>query len=374
MPNRTGHEDIAINILDYLFLHDVATMSTFSDAKNIFYPDFLGTLDYINSARSHHGIKADIYQHFISCGVELLTNYSQPAGELRIRVDCALKELTSEVVKHGFVANDFISDLNELNNEYKFYDLAKELTYKLVAQCLYFDFDSTSFSVFYKFLNMRILKSDKFTFGKIKQDEYELIEKIFLRAMLFLEFELLKNKYFKEEKQSLIYISKSVTQINIKNKKEVNKYLNNISYLLDSQSIFFNSFPDCAGLIACWILLEEYAKDGNLILHRPKFEGDQVTQNDQKYKVNDVCSHIANQKMDEYGFTIKSRAIYDHSLRFDSFYLLLKTLFGERSKEKYILFYPDFNEYLLGDYEMPNSFNQALETSRNKLRKNNNVL
>ena len=126
MPNRTGHEDIAINILDYLFLHDVATMSTFSDAKNIFYPDFLGTLDYINSARSHHGIKADIYQHFISCGVELLTNYSQPAGELRIRVDCALKELTSEVVKHGFVANDFISDLNELNNEYKFYDLAKE--------------------------------------------------------------------------------------------------------------------------------------------------------------------------------------------------------------------------------------------------------
>ena len=45
MPNRTGHEDIAINILDYLFLHDVATMSTFSDAKNIFYPDFLGTLD-----------------------------------------------------------------------------------------------------------------------------------------------------------------------------------------------------------------------------------------------------------------------------------------------------------------------------------------
>ena len=141
-------------------------------------------MDYINSARSHHGIKADIYQHFISCGVELLTNYSQPAGELRIRVDCALKELTSEVVKHGFVANDFISDLNELNNEYKFYDLAKELTYKLVAQCLYFDFDSTSFSVFYKFLNMRILKSDKFTFGKIKQDEYELIEKIFLRAML----------------------------------------------------------------------------------------------------------------------------------------------------------------------------------------------
>lgn len=56
------------------------------------------------------------------------------------------------------------------------------------------------------------------------------------------------------------------------------------------------------------------------------------------------------------------------------FYLLVKTLFGERSKEKYILFYPDFNEYLLGDYEMPNSFNQALETSRNKLRKNNNVL
>ena len=45
-----------------------------------------------------------------------------------------------------------------------------------------------------------------------------------------------------------------------------------------------------------------------------------------------------------------------------------------RFTKKYILFYPDFNESLLGDYEMPNSFNQALETSRNKLRKNNNVL
>jgi hypothetical protein len=59
-------------------------------------------------------------------------------------------------------------------------------TYKLVAQCLYFDFDSTSFSVFYKFLNMRILKSDKFTFGKIKQDEYELIEKVFFVQCYFL--------------------------------------------------------------------------------------------------------------------------------------------------------------------------------------------
>ncbi|MBP6151859.1 MULTISPECIES: hypothetical protein [unclassified Acinetobacter] len=368
MPRRTDHEDIAINILDYLFFHDIASMSTFSDAKNIFYPDFLGTLEYINSARSHHGIKAEIYQHFILCGVELLTNYSQPVGELRIRVDCALKELTSEVVKHGFLADEFISDLNGLNNEYQFYDLSKELTYKLVAQCLYFDFDSTSFLVFFKFLNMKILKSDKFRFGKIEQDENKVIEKAFLRSMLFIEFELLKNKYFKERGSFLIYIDKSILEINIRNKKEVNKYLSNISYLLDSKSIFLISFPDCSGLISCWKLLEIFAH-GGVTLHRPKFEDNKVDSNEQENYVNDDCSHLASEKMNKYGFTIKARAIYDHSLRFYSFYLLVKVLFEEWSKEKYSLFLPDFNDVLLGKYEMPSNFSEVLEESRNKLRK-----
>ncbi|WP_372403527.1 hypothetical protein ACDW34_15025 [Acinetobacter piscicola] len=370
MPRRTEHENIAINILDYLFLHDVASMSTFSDTKNAFYADILGILSYINSARSHDEINAEIYQHFILCGVELLTTYSQPVEELQIRLYGALTELTSEVVKHGFSGNDFLSDLNELNNEYKFYNLAKDLTYKLVAQCLYFDFDiSTSFSAFYKLLNIRILHSAKFKFGKIQKDKHDLLEKIFLRAMLFLEFELLKNKYFKKQKRSLIYIHKSITEVNVKNKREVNKYLNNISDLLDSKSILLNSFPDCAGLVACLILLEENSKNGSLILHRSKFEGHQVNQNTNSDEILNVCSHIANKKMDEYGLTIKARAIYDHSNRFYSFYSLLKILFEERSKEKYILFYPDFNEYFYDDYEVPESFNHALEISKNKFRK-----
>lgn len=51
LPNRTGHEDIAINILDYLFAWCCYDVYSTTDAKNIFYPDFLGTLDYINSAK-----------------------------------------------------------------------------------------------------------------------------------------------------------------------------------------------------------------------------------------------------------------------------------------------------------------------------------
>lgn len=373
MPSRTEHENIAINILDYLFLHDVASMSTFSDAKNDFYPDILGTLNYINSARNHRGIKADIYQHFILCGIELLTYHSQLAGEVQIRVNCALEELISEVVKHGFLEDEFISDLNELNNEYHFYDLARELTYKLVAQCLYFDFDSTSFSVFFNFLNMRILQSEKFKIGKIKQDEHALLGKVFLRAMLFLEFELLKNKYFKEEKQSLTCINKSVIEINIRNKKEVSRYLRDISYLLDSESVFLISLPDCAGLIACWMLYEEYAKN-DLTWHRSDGGDDNKTalNSENKRAEKDFCSNIASEKMEMYGFTIGARAIYNHALRFEDFYQLVKLLFEELSKEKFFLFCPDLKECFSDKYEVPNNFKNALEISRKKLRKNNN--
>ena len=88
MPRRTESQNIAINILDYLFLHDVASMVTFSDAKNSFYSDLLGTLVYINSARNHNGVKAEIYQHFILCGIELIANYSShPTKELDIQIE-----------------------------------------------------------------------------------------------------------------------------------------------------------------------------------------------------------------------------------------------------------------------------------------------
>ncbi|MGS0707701.1 hypothetical protein ACVBEE_14560 [Acinetobacter sp. ANC 3781] len=345
-------------------------MSTFSDEKNAFYPDLLGTIDYINSARNHHGIKAEIYQHFILCGIEILANYSQSYEEFNIKLDFILNELIYEVVNNGFLKDEFISDLSELNLEYKLSTREREVVYKLVAQILYFDFDSTAFSSFHKFLVMGILKSDKFLFKNVDQTKTKEIEKDFVRAMLFCEFELLKNKYLKKEGGILKNLHKSITQVKIDNKREINKYLKNLSEILSNNSLLLKSTPDCPGLMGSWIFYEAHAKNGTLTLYRQKFEDNKFVF-DQEEDIEDVCAEIASQKMSIYGFKIKARAIYNHSLRFDSFYILIKLIFEEMSKEKYSLFLPGFEHSLRSGFGIPESFSEALTISNNKLKKLN---
>ena len=64
----------AFNILDYIFIHDLASMSTFSDLKNEFYRYVADEIDTINSQRGFAEYRAEVYKHYLLCGIELKLN------------------------------------------------------------------------------------------------------------------------------------------------------------------------------------------------------------------------------------------------------------------------------------------------------------
>lgn len=49
-------------------------MSTFSDLKNEFYGYVAGEIDTINSQRGFTEYRAEVYKHYLLCGIELKLN------------------------------------------------------------------------------------------------------------------------------------------------------------------------------------------------------------------------------------------------------------------------------------------------------------
>lgn len=372
MSSLTSLQNAAVTVMDYLLISDVASMSTFSDSKNKLYSHLLGTIDYINSVRGHNSFKAEIYQHFILCAIELLADYSKVSNQLLISLNNIMNEIICEIKIHGFLEDEFRSDVYELNKEYNFSNLNKETHYKLVAQVLYFDFDNTTIAVLNKLTDINVLKSEKIQLDKVAKKQLEIIDKCFIRAMLFCEFEILKKKWISKEHLYLKLdqiaeeipdqrLNKSIISINL-DKKEIEAYLNQMSKQLNHKRLFFKNMSDCLGLIGCWFLFEAHAKDKTLTVHR---ETD-LTSKDEK---RPTCSEIASMKVYKYGLTIRPRAIYNHYSRFYKFYLLIKDLFENQSKIKFNFILPDINETLFNQAGLNNSFGKALQQSNSSLKK-----
>jgi hypothetical protein len=106
-----------------------------------------------------------------------------------------LEKVASNVEKQGFALDEFRADIDTLDEIYKFATIKRELVYKLVAQYLYFEYDLTSIAVFNKFLDLEILKSDRYQ-AKNAEDKKERFNDIFFRAMLFIEFEVYKKQLY----------------------------------------------------------------------------------------------------------------------------------------------------------------------------------
>lgn len=364
MPIRTESEDNAIKILDYLLLYDYSCMTNFTDEKNVFYPDILGAADQINKVRKHIGIKKEIYQHYLMCGVEILPYFKDSSIEDRNKIEALKYRLIDEVVDNGFLADEFRWDLENYYSEFDLYHQKRELVFKLVAQTLYFDFDGASLGCLLKLLSSGILKSEKFS-SKYVEVDGEYVERLFIRAMLFCEFEILKKIYFTKDGCKANKIDKSITKVNIKNKKEINEYLNNLSKALSDEPMFFKNFADCAGLIASWVLYEESGKSGTLpfissitssICEEGEYSAD-----------GEGCAEIAHRKMLKYGYTIQPRAIYNHSYRFYDYYQLIKFSFEDSSKEEHGLFIPYFEDALRGKVNKFGSYADAVQKSQTSL-------
>lgn len=364
MPIRTESVDNAIKILDYLLLYDYSCMTNFTDEKNVFYPDILGSADQINKMRKHLGIKKEIYQHYLMCSVEILSYFINSTSEDKVILEKLMRHLIGEVVDNGFSKYDYGCDLLNINDEYNLTLKKRELVFKLVAQTLYFDFDGTSLGCLLKLLSNGILKSGKFSSKYVEMDG-EYVERLFIRAMLFCEFEILKKIYFNKDGCKANKIDKSITKVNIKNKKEIKEYLNNLSKAISDEPMFFKNFADCAGLIASWVLYEESGKSGTLpfissITSNVSDEGEYCAD-------GEGCAEIAHRKMLKYGYTIQPRAIYNHSYRFYDYYRLIKFSFEYSSKEEQGLFITYFEDALLGRVNKFGSYADAVQKSQTSL-------
>jgi hypothetical protein len=51
MPRITDTQTAVLNIMDYLFIHDVESLASFNDAKNTFNADLSAIIKRINSVR-----------------------------------------------------------------------------------------------------------------------------------------------------------------------------------------------------------------------------------------------------------------------------------------------------------------------------------
>jgi len=366
MSERPKYQLNSLYILNFLLLHDVATMSTFSDDKNAFYNKLLADIKFINSYRQHNGIQAEIYTHYILCGIEILVFDDQESAETRPELENIFDKLTEDIESIEFYKTNFISDLDYLFKKNQFFSLPKELLYKLVAQCLYFDYDCSTFWVFAALLDFNIFKSGKsqYDFLNYEREDYEESENAFIRSILFFEFETLKDK-FNLTKYNSLNAEFNIKQNILKNclflnEDNLKKYFKKYNFF-NSNNLILNDVSDCIGYIGCWFALEEWAKNRQLTIHR---EEDGIHGG-----LAHTASMLACAKLDKVGLKIMPRAVYNRFLRFESFYNLIRILFKERSKIGCRLDLPDFDDSILFPRNVSNIFYNELIFCRERLNK-----
>lgn len=373
MPSLTEVQNTAITLMDYFYFHDTASLSTYSVPKNEFFPHFTKTIDDVTYARGHQGKKFHLYQHFLLCYIETMAGTPQPLEvnnylELVEAANRLLEKVASNVEKQGFALDEFRADIDTLDEIYKFATIKRELVYKLVAQYLYFEYDLTSIAVFNKFLDLEILKSDRYQ-AKNAEDKKERFNDIFFRAMLFIEFEVykkqlyVKNTYKKitleidfnnsEEKinDMLLFVKsmkqvqlqigndyQSIADIDLDSKKSIEKYIKEINSRLVHNRLFLNNISQCIGLMGSWFV--NYFKETNT---ERATHAEPLNEDDPKKK---VCTVEAKERMLEHGFTLhEPRTFNDHYKDFCLYYRLVREYFRTFSEDQIGIMTPDIINY-----------------------------
>ena len=354
MPSLTPTQNAALNIIDFLYIRDVESLSSFNDAKNNFYPDLLAIIDRINSVRNFFGIKAELYKHYLLCFLEIRINFlsklERDLSEEKLdKAKFVLDELIYRFLNYGFSDIDLNNDLSSIINEYKSILLNEELFYKLVSQSLFFEYDNSSVFVYKKFLELNILKSSKYFPTEVKVNP-EDIDKVFIRATLVVEFESIKNKFDLDfdldskvknikfnihdsiEKMEDEFLKLKAIKIarmlpieehsevilidDINDKEKVEKYLENLSASLGRVPVFIKNIPDCNGYIGCWFSI--FYKETNLKIpmYYPYFNNDSLEGRDNKVPADDIAREV----MLTFGLKFKARTFHSYYINFYAYY------------------------------------------------------
>ena len=367
-----------IKLLDYLYFYDIVAMETFSEEKLEFYRDISYSLNLITQQRQYGGLRAEHYKHLLLCGIDLnVSNLRNPIESLvddnESFIRALNEKLCSQVVKASFGLDEFEEDLNSLLDQYSIALMDSALYYKIVSQFLCYEFDNITIGVLIKFLD-----SDFLTLEKYKK-EYQtnsceitqhFLDKLFFRAMLYLEFETFKNDLLRQSQEYKKYIdfnnsddaerialsiqsrSKAkalkdidfveISEIDLFNKNALKDYVINIESRLGHSAIFSANLANWISLLGAWHLM--YVKKTNL--DKTLYRETPIS----IHKAEIACSEIANKEMLTYGFSTSERNLRDwHNVVYKA-YESIRILVNEINEEKlYGILEPILTDYFFYD-------------------------
>lgn len=328
----------AFNILDYIFIHDLASMSTFSDLKNEFYGYVAGEIDTINSQRGFTEYRAEVYKHYLLCGIELKLNQVFESRFKRI-----IDEVLLRVKSSGFPVSTYLQDVLNICGHSNISCLDGTVKYKLLAQFLYFDFDSASMSFFNKLLELKILSTGRLKEDKMSPKHKEEMNRVFLRVLMFCEFEILKKQIIHNYSNMFMRLDfNDIINGNVRIIKDllvlINKEINH------EEMIFHGDVRSISGLSGGFFFIEgrsrNVCKNKEQVNYRPDYNipindiyGCKIkAKSDLNDKEKKVCTEYAQNKMKQYGYTFQQRSFYDNSVRLYKIYKFIWILFDGFSK------------------------------------------
>ena len=327
----------AFNILDYIFIHDLASMSTFSDLKNEFYGYVTDEIDTINSQRGFTEYRAEVYKHYLLCGIELKLNQVFESRFKRI-----IDEVLLRVKSSGFPVSTYLQDVLNICGHSNISCLDGTVKYKLLAQFLYFDFDSASMSFFNKLLELKILSTGRLKEDKMSPKHKEEMNRVFLRVLMFCEFEILKKQIIHNYSNMFMRLDfNDIINGNVRIIKDllvlINKEINH------EEMIFHGDVRNVSALAGAFFFIEGSANNiyhnKKQVNYRPDYNisisGAYDCRKNSVSNLNDeekkVCTEYAGNKMKEYGYTFNQRTFYDNSVRLYSLYQFIRIVFDNVS-------------------------------------------
>jgi hypothetical protein len=391
----------ALEVVDFLYFYDLAALATFTEEKKEVYGRLNNVIDDLISHKKFFNEKAEIYRHFLLCGVEIIATKNLNFSSLEVdgqiyqvippaesenfnkqRFNIASQAIYKEVHKSGYDLTEFIKDIYYVEAITKLRDRSHDVCFRLVFQVLWSDTEiGIAHHTYKKFLDIGILKTDKYsTINSYNQNENQ---HLFLRTILFVEFEILRNKLhhihdkpiFTEKiggheisekrklKREAFFIKMSQFDINLKkteflrihncnlnNKKSIQQYLSTIGTDLCHNRLFSDSQNWGSLLGVGYLLYYKKINPKQAIFSEVNNEGS--------------CSDEANKSLNKwFGLRISARTLNDtYSKKIDPIYQFIKVAMKSKTDApKYGFIGPSFTQFFYYKPEMSEQLNKILE-------------
>jgi hypothetical protein len=389
MPKLNDFQNSTVRLLDYLYFHDVVAMQGFSEEKSSIYSQLLAAIDLLAYRRSEGALIREHYKHLLLIGVDFELTFGK--GEL-IKDDIYFKMqekyrayLIQQIELLGFQIEHYKQDLDEVLIQIPIQSITSAAAFKIVSQVLYFEYDNITIGVLSKFLDFNFLTLAKYQ-KKNKVINESFLNKLFYRAMLFLEFDIFKNnliaEYYSEDQivnlNDLEDYEKVAAAIKargkakslkgieydgfykLKTKNDLKKFLINIEERLGHNPIFSDSLANWIALIGAWHLI---LKKGNN-LDKPLFK-----ESPQYIVDSDIsCAKLARKKLADFGFSVSEKTIFDCYDRVYDIYTLIRITVECLVEEK--MYGMNERVFIHDFYYNPNSnafFKKQLQAAKAKL-------